>query len=90
MSTVEEAIKLAESDAGVDDYAQALADSATVLAAEVRRLRAQVADLQPYRWHATYNAALTGIHARGWADSVKNRHEDATAAANLAHGELAK
>ena len=46
------------------------------------------------RWHATYNAALTGCHAfPGLADQyepldVQTSHEIATEAANLAHGKL--
>lgn len=44
------------------------------------------------RWHATYNAALTGCH--GWCDhegvGLTNEvaHDAATEAANLAHGPL--
>lgn len=46
------------------------------------------------RWHATYNAALSGCH--GWCDhegvglSNEVAHEAATEAANLAHGPLVK
>lgn len=49
--------------------------------------------IQAYRWHATYNAALTGMYSGGieftsaFTDSA---HRIAKAAANLAHGELAK
>lgn len=45
------------------------------------------------RWHATYNAALTGL--RAWSSvgtdhlNVEAAHREATASADLAHGKLA-
>jgi hypothetical protein len=51
--------------------------------------------LRVERWHATYNAALTGLHAfssdlhqNGFG--VEDSHEMALQAANLAHGPLVK
>ena len=44
------------------------------------------------RWHATYNAALTGLHAfyggDGHCFDVSAAHASATSAADLAHGKL--
>lgn len=46
------------------------------------------------RWHATYNAALTGCYAwetpSGAGLTAEQAHEAATEAANLAHGTLVK
>lgn len=49
-------------------------------------------NLRRDRWHATYNAALTGLsafcHPEGGGLDVENCHDIATRSANLAHGEL--
>jgi len=40
------------------------------------------------RWHQTYNAAVTGVFARGSEDSVAAIHLLAVTLASLAHGPL--
>lgn len=47
--------------------------------------------LRVERWHATYNAAITGLHARPQSFSLQDgqaRHIEATEAADLMHGAL--
>lgn len=55
-------------------------------------LRQHIEDKRADRWHATYNAALTGLNAwsdgRGGYYENEDAHAAATDAANLAHGEL--
>ena len=62
-----------------------------------RALRAQMdADeeaLRVKRWHATYNAAMTGLLARGQSMSLQCTEDcvaEAKVVANLTHGELSK
>lgn len=48
-------------------------------------------DVRVERWHATYNAALTGYCARQQSMQLQGPpdiHEHAVIAANLAHGRL--
>lgn len=48
-------------------------------------------DVRVDRWHATYNAALTGLHSHCGEDgeyTVEGAHARARNAANLAHGAL--
>lgn len=54
---------------------------------ENHRLQTVINDIRVYRWHATYNAALTGLYAHGGWSSA---HGEAEYAANRVHGELAK
>jgi cation transport regulator ChaB len=60
---------------------------------EVKDLRWKVAQLQRKAWWKTFRAALTGL--RAFADRDDRRlttevaHHEASASANLAHGELA-
>ena len=62
--------------------------------AEAERLRA-VEALRVERWHATYNAALTGMYAgnEDWSgdpSDMHHMHKTAVIAADLAHGPLVK
>lgn len=61
------------------------------LEAELSALRNAHEQLRNDRWWATYNAALAGCHAfsaDGQQFTVVGAHKAASAAADMAHGEL--